>query len=305
MKALGHGFAPVLAAVVLVTQPGCDGDPGSPADPSLTITGLAWSEESIDPSFWTSPPPDGRTAFYDFWIHYSGDIAYGDIQTARVHAPNGDYWTLNRDATYFSAANRTIGGWGRWYGSQPNVLPVGPMRAEVTLTDGRVATFWQVIPAPASTGAGSSTSMYSQDLLSPPPGSTPMIRRAAMGAGNTLTAASQTLSIVFSVADPRVYSGFVWLYDAAGAYLGGSLPFRDPWTGSIAPQLGGALHTDGTANVLTLRPGDLSLDAGVTFAQIARVRVVLTDGEQYAPQVDGTLRYDCRSIGPGTPLTFL
>jgi hypothetical protein len=307
MKVLGQGLASILAAVVLVTQPGCggSGDSGSPPGPSLTIIGLGWYEESIDPSFWTSPPPYGQTAFYDFWIHYSGEIAYGDILTARVYAPNGAYWTLNRNATFFSAANKTIGGWGRWYGSPPNLLPLGTMRAEVTLTNGQVATYSQVIPAPASAVVGSSTSMYSEDLLSPPPNSTPMIQRATMGAINTLTATSQTISIAFSVADSRVYSGFVWLYDAADSYLGGFFAFRDPWTGSIASQLGAALHTDGTANILTLGPADLLLNTGVTFGQIAKVRVVLTDGAQYAPQVDGHLRYDCRSVGPGTSLTLL
>ncbi len=86
MRALGQGLASVLATVILVDDAGRgrSGDAGSSSGPSLTITSLGWYDESIDPSSWTSPPPNGQNAFYDLLIHYSGDIAYGDIQSARV-----------------------------------------------------------------------------------------------------------------------------------------------------------------------------------------------------------------------------
>jgi len=296
---------PSTLAALLILLPGCDGSDSRKPDPTLVIASLGWIEESIDPTFWTTPPPGGQTAFYDFWIHYTGEVAYGDIEYARVYEPNGRYyWTINRGTAYFSAANRTIGGYGRWYGSPANLLPIGPMHVEVKLTNGRVATYTSTIPAPASLVAGTTTSMYSEDLLSPPAGSAPMILRATAGATNTLTASTQTLVISFSVVDARVYSGFVWLYDAAGLYLGGFFHFRDLWTGAVRSQLAGNLHTDGTVNVLTLQPVDLQLNAGATFDQIEMVRVVLTDGSQYAPQTTGRLRYDCRSVAAVTSLTL-
>jgi hypothetical protein len=293
-----------LAVAALATLVDCGGT-SSPAAPSPTITSVGWIEENIDPSFWMSWPAGGQTAFYDFWIHYSGDLSYEEIRSARVYEPNGLYWTINKDATYFDATRKAIGGWGHWYATNtPNLLPIGALRAELTLTSGLVVNSTLTVPVPASTAVGSYTSIFTEDLLIPPLGSAPMIPRATMGSTNTLTVANQTISLAFSVNDSRVFSGFVWLYDASDTYLGGYFYFRDVWTGAIGAPLGGSLHTDGTTNVLTLGPVDLQLHAGVAFGQIAMARIVLTDGAQYLPQVDGRLRYDCRSVGPVVVLTL-
>ncbi len=301
LRSQGPMTPTTLVAVLLL---GCGSSSGSSGpQPTVTITGLGWLEESIDPSYWQTPPPNGQTAFYDFWIHYAGDIAFGDVQYARVYLPDGHYWTISRDSTFFDATNQRIGGYGRWYdNTYANILPIGSLVAEVKLNNGVDATYTANIPAPASTTAGSYATMHTEDLLSPQATSAPMLKRATVGATNTLTSATGVISISFSASDPVVSNGYVWFYDAGMAYLGGFFYFRDPSTGSVAPQLSGA-STDGTTNALTLQASDLHLDAGASLGQIASFRIVLTDGAQYGLQPSGALRADCRSISASDSLT--
>ncbi len=297
----------VLASSALASA-ACGGS--SPVGPgkTLTITGLTWVEENIDPSFWTTPPASPpQTAFYDFWIRYTGDIAFGDIQYARIYLPGGNYWNLVATSAHLDATNHTIGGWGRWYSSQhQNFLPIGPLQVEVKLNDGVDAKYTATIPAPGSTTAGAYAWMHPpEEVPSPPSDSAPMIGRATLGPTQTFTAATQTLTITFSVVDPNVYNGFVWLYDASLKYLGGFFYLRDGATGAASPRLAGStLYTDGTTNVLTLSAADVQLEAGATLGQIASLRVGLTDGAQYGPQPDGTPRRDCRSISEARPFTM-
>lgn len=289
-----------LAAALLL---GCGGSGDPPK--TVSITGLGWLEDNIDPSYWQTPPPGGQTAFYAFRIHYAGNITFGDIQYARVYLPGGRYWIINRSPAFFDQANQVIGGLGSWYDSANiNLLPIGPLLVEVKLNNGADATYTANIPAPASTTAGSYTTMHPEDLVSPPINSAPMVTRATVGATNTRSSTTGTISITFSVSDSKVYDGYVWFFDAASTYLGGFFRFRNPSTGIVTPLLAGStLHADGTTNTLTLQPGDLQLNAGASVGQIASFHVVLTDGAQYGTQASGVPRYDCRSASARTSLT--
>jgi hypothetical protein len=294
------------AAGCLQLLGGCSGGSSSsaPPGPSLTITRVGWVEENIDPSYWSTPPTNGETAFYDFWVHYDGDIAFTDIAYARVYLPAGSYWSVAKQADWLDPVNRVIGGWHRLYSSQPNTLPIGALQVEVKLTDGVDAKYTAYVPAPGSTTAGSYATMHSEEVAFPLANSAPMIKRAALGPTQTLTAASQTIAVTFSVADPNVYDGFVWFYDGSGKYVAGFFYLVDPATGLATPRLDGStFHTDGTLNTLTVYPSDLTFETGATFDQIARFRVVLTDGAQYVARGTGKLAYDCRSISAGAWLT--
>lgn len=287
-----------VAAISVHLVTACGGSSASDAPhPTVAIASLGWVEESIDPSFWSTPPANGNTAFYDFWIHYTGDIAFSDIQYARIYMLDGSYWNIGGTALHFDATNKFIGGWGRWVGWQPDILPIGILQVEVKLTDGVDAWYLARIPAPASTTTGSYTTMHTEEVAFPPPSSAPMIRRATLGPTQTLDIVAQTISITFSVEDLNVHDGYVWLYDASNNYVGGFFYFADPATGLVSPRFAGStFHTDGTTNTLTLHPYDVTFAPGGTFAQIARFRVVLTDGAQYPLEETGKLRFDCRSI---------
>jgi hypothetical protein len=295
-----------MTACLLALAVACGSSSDSiPPGPTVTVTGVGWYEENIDLSNWASPPPSGETAFYDFFIHYSGDIAFTDIQYARVTAPGGYYWTINRDARLFDAASKTIGGWGRWYASQPGVLPIGPLQVEVKLTNGVTSTYTANIPAPGNLTAGSFTTMYTEDVTLPPAASAPMVKRATVGATGTVTAASQAISLTFSVNDAKVHNGHVWFYDAAGNYVAGSFYFRNPATGLVNSSLPGGLATDGTVNALSIQAADVLFQAGASLGQIARFQVVLTDGAQYGLNTSGRASFDCRSISAFGTLTQL
>ena len=293
MKITHRALATVLATASALLLPGCAGEPA----PSFAITRVGWFEENIDPSFWTSPPPSDQSAYYDFFVRYEGDITIGDLRSVRIYAPDGHYWNILRDGTFLDTTAKVIGGWRRWYGGPaPNMLLLGDLRVEVTLADGRVVEATRTVPAPGSASVGSYVAMHTEDVTFPPVDSAPMVRRVSVGPGAALDVAAQRLSLTFSTTDPLARNGWVWLYDAAGVYLGASVTFRNPVTAEVAPQLGGQLHTDGAANTLLLVPADLLLVAGATFDQIARVRVVMTDGAQYGAQQPGG--YDCQAIGP-------
>jgi hypothetical protein len=264
---------------------------------------VGWVEENIDPSFLISPSPNDNTAFLDFWVHYDGDITFDDLQYARVYLPDGGYWNRAPTADFLDTSKKVIGGWGRWWWvTTPHMFPIGPMRAEVKLRNGADSSAVFNVPAPGSTTTGTYTTMYTEDATSPPLASAPMVRRATLGATNTVTAATQTITITFSVADTKVYDGWVWFYDISKTYLGMSKVFMNPAIGVASPFLAGSvLHTDGTTNTLTLSPSDVSLVSGKTFDQIAAARVVLTDGAQYPSTT--LLRWDCQSISALAPLT--
>jgi hypothetical protein len=272
---------------------------------NISITSLGWYYENIDPSFWNAPPSNGQTAYYDFFIHYEGNIAFSDISYARVYLPDHSYWTINIDSTYLNTQYSYIGGYGRWYSNQLDVLPIGALQVEVRLTNGVDSKYTAQIPAPGGTTTGTATTMYSQDLSSPPANSAPMVLRATIGTGNTLTTSTSTIVIKFSVTDSKVYDGYVWFFDASNNYLGGFFRFRNPSTGAICSQLSGSsLNINGTNNTLTLKPTDLTLNQGATFSQIAKFFLVLTDGYQYGVQSNGLAIYDGRSISAFTSLTI-
>jgi hypothetical protein len=269
----------------------------------VTITSLEWLSESIAPAYWSSPPANNQTAFYDFWIHYSGDLAFTDLAWARVYTPDGaSWWTLSQDPRLFDPVHRVIGGYGRWFGAEINMLPIGFLIAEIKLTSGAVSWGVGYVPDPGGLTA-TLPNMNSEDRTPPAGTSVPMLRRASPGTSGTVTAATGTISLSFTVIDPKVHDGAAWFYDSAGAYLGGSAGFRDPVTGLVTAALGGALEVEGAENVLTLRTGDIAFVPGTGFDQVARFVVVLTDGAQYGLQPSGRARIGSRSLSASTPLT--
>ncbi len=302
---LGAASLRALVASGLALALACGGDAPAPAPstPGLTITSLEVLSESIAPAYWSSPPANNQTAFYDFWIHYSGDLAFADLAWARVYTPDGaSWWTLSRDPQLFDPARRVIGGYGRWFGPEINLLPIGFLIAEIKLTSGAVAWGVAYVPDPGGLTA-TRPSMNSEDRTPPAGTSVPMVRRASPGTSGTATAATGTISLGFTVIDPNVHDGAAWFYDSAGSYLGGSAGFRDPVTGLVTAALGGALEVEGAENVLTLRAGDIAFLPGKGFDQVARFVVVLTDGAQYGLQPSSQARVVSRSISASAPLT--
>jgi len=299
------------ALLLALCAVGC-GNAGNNNKPlNFTITGFGWAYENIDPSFWSNPP--GVRAFYDFWVRYSGTIAYNNIVSASVTAPTGVSWNLVPNSSYVDTQNKVLGGWGRWYeNSSPYVLPIGNFQVTVKLSDGSTKTYSHVIPAPGMLTTGSYTSMQTEDLGSVS-GAAQMVPRAKITGSQTLNQTTKQIDLNFMVLDAAgiVYDGNVWFYDASDNYLGGFFYFRDPKTGGISALLisGGGTGTFDThgVNELILGASDVTLANGVSqytfFSTVSKFIVVLTDGAQYGPQSSGNLDYDGRSFSAMTPLT--
>jgi hypothetical protein len=262
------------------------------------ITFLGWLSENISTSVWTGHPA-GQTAYYDFWIQYDGDFTFADLDYAYVYLDETRRWTINIDSRFFNGKEKYIGGRGRWYDdSNPNILPIGPLRIEVRLKNGESATYIADIPAPGSTTALGYSTIHSEDVASPPASSAPMLPRATLGLNASLDVQTQSVSIPFSVNDGRVYNGRVFFRDASYNDIGLSPLFVNPQTGLPNSQYLGttSFHTDGTTNTVTYSSSDIQFEAAKSFSDISSYYVVLNDGAQYGLQSNGSLMYDCLSF---------
>jgi hypothetical protein len=286
-------FPGLLLTVVLLIFAGCP-DPNSQ---SITISGVGWYIDNIDPSYWTSSPPTAH-AFFRFDIAYSGSsISAGDVNSIRVTAPDAVYWEPPLSSCTFDTQNKRIYLPALFESSNIDSLPIGIFTFLVTLANGTTATRTLLVPAPNSTTTGTYTRVYTEDIA-PPATSTPLVTRATLGAHSN---AAGTLTINFTVTDSKVYNGYVWLYDAANTYIGYTTTrFRDSANGNVLTKLngGGAYNTNGTNNIITLTNSDITYQSGKSFADINKFIVVLTDGLQYTPgSYSGA---DCRSISAKT-----
>ena len=290
----------ILLCVCLSICTGCSNPFGGQKSSSgsiNSITYLDYASENIDPSFWTGGTPD-QTAFYNFWIHYDGDFEYSDIDYARVYLADGRYWIINYEEYMLNNAAKYVGGWGRWYiGDTLNVLPIGPLRAEIRLKNGQSSTHTADIPAPGSTTTGGYSTMHSQDNTSPPPDSAPMVARAIPSKSSFLRYQDQSVCIYFSVTDAKIFNGRVVFRDSADATVGYSPYFVNPQTGTANSQYMGTttFHTDGTTNLATFPASDIDFLSGKSFSDIAKYYIVLYDGAQYGMQSDGEILYDSLS----------
>lgn len=269
-------------------------------DKSITITSLGWYIENIDSSFWTSSTPPSH-CFYDFFIHYIGDISLNDISYAKIYEPSGYYWSLPLTSTYFNIQTKTIGGWYRCYSSStPNILEIGNVRVEVKLTDGNISSLNKTIPAPGNLTTNNYSYVYSAD--SPSSSYTPMVYRANSLSG-TKTTVSSTITINFKVNDANVYNGYIWFYDSSNNYIGVSKTFRDTTNGNVNSIINSSnININNTNNIVTLLNSDITFQTG-NISSITRFIVVLTDGSQYVAQ-GKYAAYDCRSISGRIDLTI-
>ncbi len=240
-------------------------------DKSITITGLGWYIENIDSTFWTGTPLSAH-CFYDFFIQYDGNISLGDIEYARVYVVSDNYyWTIPLTPEYFNSQDKVIGGWYRFYdGTNGNILPIGDLRAVVKIKKGKTSSFVKTIPAPGSSTTNGKQYVYTPEDYSTGSSSyTPMIRRATIGI-RTINIMTQAMEINFTVNDNLVYSGYVFLYDTNGDYVGYSKTFRDETNGSITSIInsGAGLYINGDNNKLTISNPDVTLMTGKTFNEI-------------------------------------
>jgi hypothetical protein len=279
----------------------CSSSSGQDNNPE--IERVFWYMENIDQSYWRTFRD--QSAYINFSIHFKqSNITASDIKSIVVTAPTGRKW-INDDAAYIEAnfdpqipkytGMRRL--YSTYHSSNASVLPIGNYKFNVTYTSGEVATFALLVPEPGSTGTDTVSYTYTEDYVyasNPPDGYSELPLRATINSTLLDTTTSQ-LSVDFSVNDPKVYNGYIWLYDASGNYIGLSEQFRDFASGTVSTtvNLGATFTNDGTANSVVLLDRHIEFNSGYTMSDIYSLHVVLTDGIQYAAD---DRSFDTRSI---------
>jgi hypothetical protein len=268
-------------------------------------TKVGWTVETLPSDWWSSTSTSKPSLVYNFWVYFSGNIAASDIEYVHVISI-GANWMWPIDPTKgFNATDSYIGGTGYCFGSYTDELPIGPMKAEIKLTNGTVSDFPFTVGYPGSSTAGGNSYVFSKDdetSAQNGPATRAMLRPTVTG---SVISGGTSIAVSFTVPSSEARNGYIWYYDSSNEYIGRSPFFLDPASGVITPKLAGSIfHTDGTKNTLTVLPADVVDSsskpiASTAFNAIARCRVVVIDGHQY--DLDSTknyLAYDFRAISP-------
>jgi hypothetical protein len=293
-------YAVTVSISICIALAGCSSD--GKEKKSVAITGVDWATENISTEYWSAAPSSGFTAWYDFWIDFSGNFDVADVEYARIYTPDSGYWTIasQSDTDWIMIANGWIGGYGRWpyRSTDPYMLPIGNFKAEIKLTNGSISTYDFIVHEPGSASyGGANTTIHTEDLTVVPAFSAPMLRRAALGIISK-DGASSTIHAQFSVADTMAYYAEISFYSDDGRFVGRSPYLRDPVTGLIRDDiLGvGGMNVSGEINNISLPNSLITYKAGMSFSSIYSAVMFLYDGAQFTPQTNGGFTWSCRSI---------
>jgi hypothetical protein len=305
-------FVGVALLFVLVA---CDqgGTPGPSVSPEMEDS-VGWVVGNIAPNAYSSG--SGPLAVIDLSVVFKDtNIAATQIDSVEItnSLSPGRSWSFPAESIedYFFTSQST-GKKGLSFNflstdflaANRSAIYMGTYTIEVTLKSGKSARQILTVPAPDATTSQGFNYMYSPENYpgTPPTGYVALPKLATIGAiGIDATAGSVTLN--FSVNDPKVYSGWVWFFDANGKYLGYAGAFRDFESKAINPKLnsGQAFYNDGVNNLFSLDTPDITVSSEVSnfnVSMISKVRLFLTDGRQYAAQPDST--YDTYSLTVAT-----
>jgi hypothetical protein len=305
----------LVSIALLFVLVACDqgGTPGSSVSPEMEDS-VGWVVGNISPSAYSSG--SGPLAVIDLSVAFEDTtIAATNIESVEVtnSLSAGRSWSFPSESIedYFFTSPST----GKrvlsfsflstdFLAANKSAIYMGTYNIEVTLKNGRSAKQTLAVPAPDATTSQGYSYMYSPENYpgTPPSGYVALPKLATIGA-TAIDATGGLVTINFSVNDPKVYSGWVWFFDANGKYLGYAGSFRDFETKALYGKLNGgqAFHNDGVNNILALTAADIEVSSEVSnfnVSMIKKVRMFLTDGRQYAAQ-PGSL-YDTYSLTVGT-----
>ncbi len=311
-----HWFRLLCFALILSVLVACDqgSNPGSGSSVSGEMEDtVGWVIGNIPTNFWSDG--SGPSAVLNLSVTFKdSSIKDTDIETVEITnslSPTKSWtYTADRIADYFftsaSTGKKRLGFPGLWTTNlavNGSAIYLGTYTVEVTLKNGKRSTTSLATPAPDARDAKGYRYTYSpEDFVGTPPSDyVPLPKRATIGAV-ALDTTNGSLTINFSVADDKVYTGWVLFFDANKDYLGAAGDFRDFATDAVYPKLNNGLefHTDGVSNTLALTTADIAVSSDVsnfTLSMIKNFRIVLTDGKQYLG-TDGT--YDTYSVSLGT-----
>ncbi len=185
-------------------------------------------------------------------------------------------------------------------------MPVGMSVFKVKLRSGYEAKYDFGMPHPGSTETGVYEKVYNEDYK----GSTDdkyiqTVTRAQIEKGR-IDKTQQTAVIQFSINDDNlVYSGELVFYNSNHYFIGTMGYFKDFKTGDNPPYLNegnGLIINDSNTVEFSDSDSYIRFTDNYSFNDIAKVVVVLTDGEQY---VGSSSTYDSRSRSEAFTLELL
>lgn len=287
----------VLITVCIVVMNGCFEE--KKEEKTIHLKSLGWVIENLDEGAF------GYEAgcYYNFWIHYEGEIELSEIEYAKVKilnnsSENGGFWTLNLIPKYFNKERKVVGGWTRNYlNSNRAILPIGKLEAEIKLKNGTVSKIEREVPAPGSLTSGNYKFVYnSEQYTSSQSEYVPNLKRAkATKASKSLV--DEEVQIEYNVNDNKVFNGAVYFYDNFNNFVGAVDYFRDIKSQNVIVS---SFDTTGINNILVLKKTDISFETGKEFKDIYKCYIILYDGKQYLEEE--YMKYDCSSVS--SPIYF-
>jgi len=195
--------------------------------------------------------------------------------------PEGRTWYIEDD---YEEAYGYWGGWWYYVGSERDRVELGTYEVVARDSEGHeISTTVSFNRPGSSSGSGF---IYSEDYSGDRTGGAEMLNRASNLSG---TKGVSDLTISFTVDDSQVINGWIWFYDDSVEV--NYITVSDWLKGTVNG--GGGLNTNGALNTLNISAAELGDLGSYAFSDIAGFHVILTDGDQYAPE---DTYYDHRSI---------
>jgi hypothetical protein len=286
----------LVLTILILGLASCSQDkPVSEASPEIDRIG--WTFGNLPSDYWKDG--SGPSAVIDFTPFFKDtSIQLNDIKNVTIinSLNSGNSWsfegsTLNDNFFTNSKTGESYlefnGLWTSSITGNGSVIYLGTYTITVELNNGKRETKTLTPPAPNSLNANGFSYIYSpESYAGTPPSNYVSLTKQATIQSATLNATGTTLEIQFSVADEKVYSGWVLLYNQEGEFIGSAGDFRNFSRRTLHPKLnsGSIFHIDGSANTFSVAKDDISKSTKISdfnLTDISIFRIILTDGKQY------------------------
>jgi hypothetical protein len=291
----------VCVLILLLGFAGCRSATNSSSGDGVSIKGVGYIAVNAPTDWWNTSSSAKPSLSYNFTIYFNGSPS---VSTARVYLPNNSsfYWTL--DPSLYNSSTNSISEQGFWWTDDTRELPVGTMKAEVSLTDGTTLDYMFTMGIPGNkTNSGDAYAYSVEDETTPlyPQVTVPALQRATI---SSFQVSPTEIDISFSINGNNVNNGWIWFYDSSNVYIGRSPYFLDSSNGAVfgGLNLGKSFNNaEGQNNSVVLNNGQLFDSHGNAvsnsdFSRITHCRLVVIDGAQYVAAGKGYTDYDYKAI---------
>lgn len=272
----------------------------------VEITSDSWYYRNISTEWqdlvWEKNPDgsgyqNGSTAFFDFILWYEGDeIHPGELISFKAKSGNIEFNVPVNENTFIdSSSTPNKHGFDGLYfyrsGDTSHSMPLGPWTFTLDFSDGSQTVYTRTFNKPGTTDIIENSYYITEDYGVGDSTHFQMIKQAQNVVASCVDG---TVTVAFSTDDNLVRSGWVWIYDADGNYLGYSDRFVDS-DDIVSPKLTSGFNIDGTANTFTINlSADLS--SSITTTGDYYAVVLLIDGNHYTSAYFDGISYSAPAL---------